>query len=157
MPIADDRQREFIELCRSLGIRTVAGFMLGFPDDTRQRLQEVSRYARLLNPTFANFNLVTPYPGTRFYREIRDQIASFDFSRYDVYTPVLKYEHLTADELSRLHARAFAKFFFRSEWLRAMQSSSGRGCDGLHSSSAGRGRAVRCRRMRLRSRPVPQQ
>ena len=117
VPIADDRQREFIELCRELGVRTVAGFMLGFPDDTRQRIHDVWRYARWLNPTFANFNLVTPYPGTPFYAQIRDQIASFDFSRYDVYTPVLKYEHLSADDVSRLHARAFAKFYFRRQWL----------------------------------------
>ena len=37
--IADDRQREFILLCRSLGIRTVAGFLLGFPDDTEESIQ----------------------------------------------------------------------------------------------------------------------
>jgi radical SAM superfamily enzyme YgiQ (UPF0313 family) len=119
VPIADDRQREFIELCRRLGIRTVAGFMLGFPDDTRQRIHDVWRYASSLNPTFANFNLVTPYPGTAFYEQVRGQIASFDFRRYDVYTPVLKYEHLSADDVSRLQTRAFAKFYFRPEWLAA--------------------------------------
>ena len=79
----------------------------------------MARYARWLNPTFANFNLVTPYPGTQFYTQIRDQIASFDFNRYDVYTPVLKYEHLTSGEVAELHARAFAKFYFRWEWLQA--------------------------------------
>jgi len=119
VPIADDRQREFIELCRGLGIRTVAGFMLGFPDDTREQIHAVWRYAGWLNPTFANFNLVTPYPGTQFYAQIPDQIARFDFNRYDVYTPVLKYEHLSAGEVSRLHSRAFAKFYFRGDWLRA--------------------------------------
>jgi radical SAM superfamily enzyme YgiQ (UPF0313 family) len=119
VPIGDDRQRAFIELCRELGVRTLAGFMIGFPDDTRERIHEVWRYASWLNPTFANFNLVTPYPGTQFYTQIRDSIASFDFSRYDVYTPVLKYEHLTADEVCELHARAFAQFYFRPKWLTA--------------------------------------
>ena len=31
--IKDDRQRDFILQCREMGIRTVAGFMVGFPDD----------------------------------------------------------------------------------------------------------------------------
>ena len=45
-PIRDDRQRDFIELCRRLGIRTVAGFMIGFPEDTAERIEAVLRYAR---------------------------------------------------------------------------------------------------------------
>jgi hypothetical protein len=40
VPIRDDKQREFIECCRGLGIRTVAGFMLGFPEDTEQRINK---------------------------------------------------------------------------------------------------------------------
>ena len=118
-PIADDRQRQFVERCRELGIRTVAGFMLGFPHDTPASIRAVSRYARLLNPTFANFNLVTPYPGTRFFDETRAKIATFDYSRYDVYTPVLEYEHLTATELKRLHAKSFVGYYFRRDYLQA--------------------------------------
>ena len=94
-PIRDDRQREFIALCRALGIRTVAGFMIGFPEDTEESILSVLRYAKAVNPTFANFNVVTPYPGTEFFEEIKSQIATFDTSKYTVYTPVLKYKHLT--------------------------------------------------------------
>jgi anaerobic magnesium-protoporphyrin IX monomethyl ester cyclase len=119
VPTADDAQRRFIALCRELGIRTVAGFMIGFPDDTAERIDGVLRYAQSLNPTFANFNIVTPYPGTEFFRQVKPQIADFDYSRYSVYTPVLRYTHLTAERLSSLHARCFQKFYFRSRWLEA--------------------------------------
>ncbi|HEX4145075.1 MAG TPA: radical SAM protein [Pirellulales bacterium] len=119
VPTADDAQRRFIALCRELGIRTVAGFMIGFPDDTDERIERVLRYARSLNPTFANFNIVTPYPGTAFFRQVKPRIADFDYSRYSVYTPVLRYTHMTADQLAGLHARCFQKFYFRSRWLEA--------------------------------------
>ena len=33
-PVRDDRQKEFIANCREMGIRTVAGFLIGFPEDT---------------------------------------------------------------------------------------------------------------------------
>ncbi|HID21706.1 MAG TPA: radical SAM protein, partial [Planctomycetaceae bacterium] len=118
-PLRDDRQRQFILTCRQLGVRTVAGFMIGFPDDTPDTIRSVLRYAKELNPTFANFNIVTPYPGTEFFEEIRDQIASFDFRRYNVYTPLLRYDHLTADELSDWHAKCFSRYYFRWEWFRA--------------------------------------
>ncbi|NOX53357.1 MAG: radical SAM protein, partial [Planctomycetes bacterium] len=116
-PIRDDRQRQFIQTCRQLGIRTVAGFMIGFPDDTAQSIRAVLRYAKELNPTFANFNIVTPYPGTEFFEEIKDRIASFDFRHYNVYTPVLRYDRLTAEELAAWHAKCFTRYYFRWDWF----------------------------------------
>lgn len=116
-PIRDDRQREFVLLCRSLGIRTVAGFMIGFPEDTEESILAVLRYAKTVNPTFANFNIVTPYPGTEFYEQIKSQIATFDPTQYTVYTPVLKYKNLTSERVSELHAKCFKSYYFRSRWL----------------------------------------
>jgi anaerobic magnesium-protoporphyrin IX monomethyl ester cyclase len=118
-PVREDRQYEFINTCRRLGIRTVAGFLIGFPEDTQQSIRRVLDYATIINPTFANFNIVTPYPGTEFFEQMKGQIADFDFSRYTVYTPVLKYEHLSAEQLSALHAKCFRHFYFRWPYLRA--------------------------------------
>jgi anaerobic magnesium-protoporphyrin IX monomethyl ester cyclase len=118
-PIRDDRQRDFVLLCRSLGIRTVAGFMVGFPEDTEESIHGVLRYAKALNPTFANFNIVTPYPGTEFFQIIKSQIATFDPSQYTVYTPVLKYRNLTSQRVAELHAMCFTSYYFRSRWLLA--------------------------------------
>ncbi len=118
-PINDDKQRQFIETCRRLGIRTVAGFMIGFPEDTAQSIKGVLRYAKAVNPTFANFNIVTPYPGTEFYNQVVQDIADFDFTKYNVYTPVMKYQHLTVDEVTAWHARCFTKYYFRWDWVKA--------------------------------------
>lgn len=116
-PINDDRQREFVLMCRSLGVRTVAGFMIGFPEDTAASIRAVLKYAKAVGPTFANFNIVTPYPGTEFFNQVRDDIADFDFTKYSVYTPVMKYRHLTAEQVSELHARSFVSYYFRSRWF----------------------------------------
>ncbi|NLE37952.1 MAG: hypothetical protein GX621_07995, partial [Pirellulaceae bacterium] len=117
-PIKEDRQREFIALCRGMGIRTVAGFLIGFPEDTAKSIRAVLDYAVLVGPTYANFNVVTPYPGTEFFGQIRDQIDDFNFSHYDVYTPVLKYENLSRDEVAALHAKCFRHYYFRWPYLR---------------------------------------
>ena len=116
--ISDDRQAEFIATCRRLGIRTVAGFMIGFPEDTDESIRGVLDYALRVNPTFANFNIVTPYPGTPFFGEIQDRIDDFDFGKYNVYTPVLRYEHLTREQVENWHATCFRRFYFRWDWLR---------------------------------------
>jgi len=118
-PIRDDRQHEFISTCREMGIRTVAGFLIGFPEDDEAAIRRVMNYANKVNPTFGNFNVVTPYPGTEFFEEIKDQIADFDFSRYTVYNPVLKYENFTAEEVAAWHAKCFNRFYFRWDYLAA--------------------------------------
>ena len=117
-PVHDDKQREFVDTCRQLGIRTVAGFLIGFPEDTGRSIRRVLDYAKLVNPTFANFNVVTPYPGTAFYDEVHDQIADHDLSHYTVYTPVMKYENLSGEQMQEWHAKCFRQFYFRFPYLR---------------------------------------
>ena len=111
-------QREFLATCRSLGIRTVAGFLIGFPDDTEQSIRRVRDYAISLRPTFANFNVVTPYPGTPFFERMRPQIGTPDFSRFTSYAPVLQYEHLSPDRVEALLVKCFRRFYFRWQYLR---------------------------------------
>jgi radical SAM superfamily enzyme YgiQ (UPF0313 family) len=116
-PIKDDKQSQFVEMCRGLGIRVVAGFMIGFPEDTKDTIRAVLRYAKQVDPFVANFNVCTPYPGTGFIDEIEPLIASRDWSRYDVYTPNLRYEHLTSEIVAELHQECFRQYYFRWKYL----------------------------------------
>ena len=101
----------------SLGIRTVAGFLIGFPEDTEESIRRVRDYAARLSPTFANFNVVTPYPGTPMFEEVRERLDWADFSRFTVYTPVVQYEHLTAERIEWHVRKCFRRFYFRWEYL----------------------------------------
>ena len=112
-PIDKDRQQAFIATCRELGIRTVAGFMIGFPEDTEASIRRVRDYAIALGPTFANFNVVTPYPGTAFFEQMRDRLGEIDYSRFNVYTPMLRYDHLTPERIEWLLAKCFRRYYFR--------------------------------------------
>ena len=116
--IDKDRQRAFIAACRELGIRTVAGFMIGFPEDTEYSIRQVLNYAQALGPTFANFNVVTPYPGTAFFDEMRSRLGTLDYSRFNVYTPVLEYDHLTPQQIEGLLAKCFRHYYFRWQYLK---------------------------------------
>jgi radical SAM superfamily enzyme YgiQ (UPF0313 family) len=92
--------------------------MIGFPEDTEQSIRRVRDYAIALGPTFANFNVVTPYPGTAFFEQMRDRLEDLDYSRFNVYTPLLKYEHLTPQRIEWLLAKCFRRYYFRWQYLR---------------------------------------
>lgn len=117
-PIHSEQQRDFIAVCRNMGLRTVAGFMIGFPDDTVESIRNVLHYARLIGPTFANFNVVTPYPGTEFHASMQGQISDPDMSRYNTYTPVMKYKHLTPEIVGGLLQWCARRYYFRWQYLR---------------------------------------
>ena len=152
LPIDKDRQQAFIATCRSLGIRTVAGFMIGFPEDTEYSIRQVLRYAVSLGPTFANFNVVTPYPGTAFFGQMRDRLGTFDYNRFNVYTPLLTYDHLTPQRVEELLGKCFQHYYFRWQYLAGERrfALAVAGEAGLRREAARRGGGIDRARCRLK-------
>jgi radical SAM superfamily enzyme YgiQ (UPF0313 family) len=57
---------EGIRLTHEAGIATACFFMLGFPGETRAEMGKTVSFAKELNPTYASFHAITPYPDTTF-------------------------------------------------------------------------------------------
>jgi radical SAM superfamily enzyme YgiQ (UPF0313 family) len=66
-----EQQRAGVRLTQRLGIETLCFFLLGYPGETAAEMQQTIRFARELNPTYASFHRISPYPGTPLY----DQFA----------------------------------------------------------------------------------
>ena len=62
-PIPQAHQREIIDHCRKLGIVTAAFYVLGFLQDDWNSIAATIDYATDLGSTFAQFKMLTPYPG----------------------------------------------------------------------------------------------
>ncbi|MGD9208984.1 MAG: radical SAM protein, partial [Syntrophobacterales bacterium] len=60
-------------LSQKLGIEALNCFMLGFPWDTEETIQETIEFAYKLNAEFTQFAIPTPLPGTEFYQLAREQ------------------------------------------------------------------------------------
>jgi len=56
-----------IQMTREAGIDTACFFLFGFPGETKKNMLETINLAKTLNPTYASFHTVTPYPGTSIY------------------------------------------------------------------------------------------
>lgn len=56
-----------VVMAKEAGIRVVCFFLLGFPGETEDDMKHTIRFAKKLNPHYASFHLVLPYPGTRLY------------------------------------------------------------------------------------------
>ena len=59
-----ERAEEGFALCRERGVRTVATFILGLPEDTAATIRATMRLARRLAPDFVSYNVAVPRAGT---------------------------------------------------------------------------------------------
>ncbi|MBZ0271101.1 B12-binding domain-containing radical SAM protein [bacterium] len=65
--------RAGIALCKRVGIRTHAFFVIGLPWDTKESIADTFRFARELRPDFTDFNIAFPIPNTEFRDQAIDE------------------------------------------------------------------------------------
>ncbi len=112
-PIPPTHHREVIEHCRKRGIVTVAFYVLGFPADDWQSVAATIDFAIEMDSAFAQFKLLTPYPGTPLFKQLQSQIYERDWEKFDGFTPTFTHPHLTPKELRFLLGAAYTRFYMR--------------------------------------------
>jgi radical SAM superfamily enzyme YgiQ (UPF0313 family) len=110
-------QEEIVRACDRLGIRVTVFYVIGLPEDTRESIEETVAYAKRLNTHVAQFFVYTPFPGTRLYDRVKDDLITTDWERFDCYSPVIKHPTLTPSEILDLKEWAFVSYYYRPAWL----------------------------------------
>ena len=106
--------------CRSRGIRTVATFILGLPDETEETALATIAFAKELDPDFSSFNIAVPRMSTALRQEaIQDRLIAPDLVTMDQTGShiAMPTRHLTKEQLKRLSARAIREFYLRPGYL----------------------------------------
>jgi len=112
--------RKSIRMLRQAGILTRASLILGHPFETEAEVQETIAFATELELIHANFNIMTPYPGTAVYEMAkRNQGISFareqyakDWTMYRRWGKALiRTEHLGAEDLEHYQKEAHETFY----------------------------------------------
>jgi radical SAM superfamily enzyme YgiQ (UPF0313 family) len=116
-PIPPDHQRRIIDDCRRRGITTVAFYVFGFLEDTWDSIAATIDYAIALRSVFAQFKLLTPYPGTPLWKRMQPLVYEQNWERFDGFTPTFTHPALSADELQFLLGAAYTRFYVRPSFL----------------------------------------
>ena len=64
-----DQVREAIVISRQIGMEVMCYFMFGFLEETKEDAEMTMAFATELNPDYASFGVLIPYPGTAIYNE----------------------------------------------------------------------------------------
>jgi anaerobic magnesium-protoporphyrin IX monomethyl ester cyclase len=116
-PIPQGHQREIMAHCRTLGIVTAAFYVLGFLQDDWNSIAATIDYATDMGSTFAQFKMLTPYPGTPMFKQIEPLLTETDWEKFDGYTPTFRHPNLTERELRFLLGAAYKRFYMRPSYL----------------------------------------
>ena len=114
--ISKDRVREAVKLAKELKFEIWGFFMIGLPGETPGTVRDTINFAKELDPDFAKFLILKPFPGSEVYNQLlsKNLIDNFNYSNYGVYTPPVHHlETLDSDEILYWQKRAFREFYFR--------------------------------------------
>lgn len=107
------------KIAHKLKIRTIASVALGMPGDTKEIMNKTVKFVHKLKPNYAIYSLATPYPGTRFYKEAfeKNLIKIKDWSKYTLITPILETIDCSLNDMRKIQAKAFMKFYLRPHYI----------------------------------------
>ena len=95
--IQADQATQAVEVLKENGIFSHAMFVIGDRKDTEQSIADVREFANELNPDFAIFTALTPFPGTEVYDEAKAKgwIEDQNLSNYDMAHAIMPTETLS--------------------------------------------------------------
>lgn len=127
--ITVEQARKAVKIVKDAGIRVLGSFIIGFLQDTTETIKETIKFAKSLNLDYAEFSILTPYPGTPIfdYAKENNMLLTEDWSRYTAIEPIVKIEGATEKQVKALFQKAYITFYLRPRivmgWLKDKQFS----------------------------------
>ena len=109
-----DKISNFVKQSSKLGIWTHATYIIGLPGDRKEDLEKTINFSKNLHTDSVQFSIATPYPGTPFYGEAKnnDWLATDDWTMYDgANYSVVNYPWLKKEEIENLHKKALKEWY----------------------------------------------
>ena len=119
----NDRQKT-IEVIKRLDkerIYPLASFIMGYPDETLEDINQTFNFAKKLNTSMFRFNIITAYPGTRFFEECRKKglIAdSYNIFKLDNSHQTLKHNL----NIKKQYRRLYRNYLLRWKYISGSNS-----------------------------------
>lgn len=119
--------RQAIQRLHDLGIMINGSFVFGLDEDRKDVFKKTVDWAVSSGLTTATFHVLTPYPGTRLFKDMQQagRILHHNWDLYDTRQVVYKTVGLTAEELKEGYDWAYRSFYSWSNIFKAsMQHDS---------------------------------
>jgi len=109
-----------VKLLKENDIFSHAMFVIGDRKDTAESIAQLREFANELDPDFAIFTALTPFPGTEIYEEAKRKgwIKDFNLSHYDMAHAIMPTETLSRMEVQQELYQCYRSFY--GSWRRKL-------------------------------------
>ncbi|MHA2061551.1 MAG: B12-binding domain-containing radical SAM protein, partial [Candidatus Sifarchaeia archaeon] len=76
-----EQARKAVEVVKSVGIKTGAFFILGYPGESNETMLDTIRFASSLPLDYLSLTVPYPIPGTGLYEKLKDRLAVDDWKK----------------------------------------------------------------------------
>lgn len=104
-----NKAREIIRFCSKIGLWTVGTFIVGFPYETREQIEDTINFAISTDLDFAVFYIANPFPGTPLYQIFLQEGLLPDGGAQGIVRGC-RTKYFSHEELKGLQAGAFSSF-----------------------------------------------
>jgi len=120
--ITVEQIREVFSWVKNVGIDTAGSFIFGAPSETLETAEATIRLAEEIPLTFATFFILSPYPGTEVFKEMKKKGYMKEFEWTDVYAPkygnpLINHPNISEEDLIRLQKEAYRRFYIRPGYV----------------------------------------
>ncbi len=104
---------------REAGMEARGTFVLGLPGDTAETMRETVDLAIELRADYAQFQYLTPYPGTELWDELaaHGERLTADAARHTIWFPVFVPHGMDEATLRAAHRAAYRRFYLRPGYV----------------------------------------
>jgi anaerobic magnesium-protoporphyrin IX monomethyl ester cyclase len=119
--ISPEEAKAAVKLLKDNGIFAHVMLIIGGRKDTVESIEKQREFANALDPDFAMFGILTPFPGTQVYEEaIRNGwIEDFNWSHYDMVHAIMPTETLSRTQVQEQLYECYRSFY--GPWKRKLK------------------------------------
>ena len=106
--------RAMLQAWRSVGVLTVAGYILGFPADTPESIaRDIALIQRELPIDMLEFFILTPLPGSKDHQDLVKQGVPLDpdMNKYDSEYVTTAHQRMTTEQWTSIYERAWHLYY----------------------------------------------
>ena len=120
-----EQARNAVKWSKKAGLEVFSSFIIGFPGETREDMQETVDFIKSLEIDYPKINLLVPYPGSEVYETIIKERPDIS-KEWDKYTsfssmtenePVYVPDGISAQDLKVLHKSAYRQIYLRPVFI----------------------------------------
>lgn len=116
-----------VEILKSNGIETYGSYIIGNLNEKAADVHRTVEMAIRLDTNIAQFSILTPYPGTVLYQQLKDKIFTRKWKFFDGLHLVFRHPGINRHHLQYLLIMAFIRFYRRSvQATKGFQQASSR-------------------------------